>query len=82
MPLPFSYKGTVFSILRVVTITPLLQYKFKILVKIKKGRLKTRHVAGMSNLKNEKRIILNANFFHLHLKIQTIALRRLKILQE
>lgn len=36
MPLPFSYKGTVFSILRVVAITPLLQYKFKILVKIKK----------------------------------------------
>lgn len=37
----------------------------------KKRRVKTRHVAGMNSFRKEKRIILNTNLFHLHLKIQT-----------
>lgn len=48
----------------------------------KKRRVKTRHVAGMNSFRKEKRIILNTNLFHLHLKIQTIALRRLQISSE
>lgn len=82
MPLPFSYKGCValspWSSGNNTTTTAQVQNSCE----DKKGRLKTSHVAGMSSFKNEKRIIFNTIFFHSHLKIQTIASRRLKFFQE
>lgn len=58
----FSYKDVLFSNLK----WPWWQHQYSTSSKFlwrKKGRIKTRHVAGSNNFKRENRIILNTNFF-------------------